>query len=129
MTYVATANQLTHVLQTFYRRVAGKVTLVTGGSVSTAIDTKLADELEDGNADDIYNGGTLIVVEDAAGTAVAPEGEFTRITDYVASTTTMTLSPALTAALATDDRVLIVGPEFPLYDMIEVVHAALKDLA
>lgn len=127
MAYSATAYQLTHVLQNLYRRLGGKVTLATGGSTSTAIDTKLADELEDGNQDDIYNGGTLIVIEDAGGANAAPEGELSRITDYVASTTTLTLSPAVTA-IASGDRILIAGPEFPLYDMIEVVNDALRDI-
>ena len=44
MTYSATQLQLTHVLQRFYRRVGGKVTLATGGTTTTVIDTKLVDE-------------------------------------------------------------------------------------
>lgn len=128
MAYSATQLQLTQVLQTLFRRLGGKVTLATGGSTTTAIDTKLADELAEGNEDDIYNGGTLIVIEDAGGAAAAPEGEFSRITDYVASTTTITVSPALTTAPASGDRILIAPPEFPLYDMTEIVNDALKDL-
>lgn len=128
MAYSATQLQLTQVLQTLFRRLGGKVTLATGGSTTTAIDTKLADELAEGNEDDIYNGGTLIVIEDAGGAAAAPEGEFSRITDYVASTTTITVSPALTTAIASGDRILIAPPEFPLYDMTEIVNDALKDL-
>lgn len=128
MAYSATQLQLTHVLQQLYRRLGGKVTLATGGSTTTVVDTKLADELADSNEDDIYNGGTVVVIEDAGGANAAPEGEFSRITDYVASTTTITFSPALTAAPASGDRVLIATPEFPLYDMIEVVNDALKNL-
>ena len=128
MTYSATQLQLTHVLQRFYRRVGGKVTLATGGTTTTVIDTKLADELGDGNEDDIYNGGTVIVIEDAGGANAAPEGEFSRITDYEASTTTATFSPALTVAPAAGDRVLIAAPDFPLYDVIEIVNDALKNL-
>ena len=59
---------------------------------------------------------------------VAPEGEFSRITDYVGDTQTLTISPALTTAIASGDRILIVPSDFPLYDMIEVVNDALKDL-
>lgn len=128
MTYSATQLQLTHVLQQLYRRLNGKVTLATGGSVSTIVDTKLADELADGNEDDIYNGGTAIVIEDAGGSNAAPEGEFSRITDYVASTTTITVSPSFTAAPGSGDRVLIAPSEFPMYDMIEIVNDALKNL-
>ena len=129
MAYSATQLQLTHVLQQLYRRLGGKVTLATGGSTTTVIDTKLADELADGNEDDIFNGGTLIVIEDAGGAAGAPEGEFSRVTDYVASTTTLTFSPAVTTAPASGDRVLLVPPDFPLYDMIEQVNDALKYLS
>jgi len=128
VSYNATQLQLTHVLQQLYRRLGGKVTLATGGTTTTIIDTKLADELGEGNEDDIYNGGTAIVIEDAGGANAAPEGEFSRITDYTASSQTVTVSPALTAAPAAGDRVLIVPPDFPLYDMIEVVNDALKNI-
>jgi hypothetical protein len=129
MAYSATDYQLTRVLQNFYARVGGKVTLATGGSTTTAIDTKLSAELESENIDDIFNGGTLVVIEDAGGAAAAPEGEFSRITDYVASTTTLTFSPALTATVASGDRILIAPPDFPVYDMIEVIGRALRDLS
>src|SRR5688572_17715489 len=125
MTYSATANQLTHVLQQLFRRIGGKVTLATSGSTTTAVDTKLADELADGNEDDLFNGGTLLVLEDAGGLSAAPEGEFSRITDYVAGSQTLTFSPAMTAAPASGDRIIIVPPDFPLYDMIEIVNDAL----
>lgn len=126
MAYNPTQLQLTHILQQLFRRLGGKVTLATGGSTTTLIDTKLADELADGNEDDVYNGGTVVVITDAGGANAAPEGEFSRVTDYVASTTTLTFSPALTAAPASGDTVMIVPPDFPLYDMIEIVNDALK---
>lgn len=128
MAYSPTQLQLTHVLQQLYRRLGGKVVLATGGSTTTAVDTKLADELADGNEDDIYNGGTIVVIEDAGGASASPEGQFSRITDYVASTTTITFSPAMTAAIASGDRIMIAPQEFPLYDMSEVVNDALKNL-
>jgi len=128
MAYSNTQLQLTHVLQTLYRRLGGKVTTATGGSTTTAIDTKLEAELEEGNTDDIFNGGTLIVLEDAGLAFAAPEGEFSRITDYDAATTTITFSPALTTAPASGDKIVIALPDFPLYDMIEVVNDALRDL-
>lgn len=128
MAYSATQLQLTHVLQQLLRRLGGKVTTATGGSTTTFIDTKLEAELEGGNEDDIFNGGTVLVVEDAGGVFAAPEGEFSRITDYVASTQTGTFSPAITAAIASGDKIIIAPPDFPLFDMIEVVNDALKDL-
>lgn len=128
MSYSPTQLQLTHVLQQLLRRLGGKVTTATGGSTTTFIDTKLESELEGGNEDDIFNGGTVIVIEDAGGAFGAPEGELSRITDYVASTQTGTFSPALTTAIASGDKILISPPDFPLFDMIEVVNDALKDL-
>jgi len=126
VTYSATQLQLTHVLQQLYRRLGGKVTLATGGSTTTVVDTKLADELADSNEDDIFNGGSVIVIEDAGGASAAPEGEFSRVTDYVASSTTLTFSPAMTTAPASGDHVILIPPDFPLYDMIEMVNDALK---
>lgn len=128
MTYNATQLQLTHVLQRLYRRVGGKVLFATGGSTSTVIDTKLIDDLAESNEDDIYNGGTIIVIDDAGGANAAPEGEFSRITDYDAINATATFSPVLTTAIASGDRVIIAPVDFPLYDMIEVVNDALKSL-
>ena len=129
MAYSATQLQLTQVLQQLFRRLGGKVTLATGGSTTTVIDTKLTDELADGNEDDIYNGGSVIVITDAGGSNAAPEGEFSRVTDYVASSTTLTFSPAMTTAPASGDTVMIIPPDFPLYDMIELVNDALKYLS
>jgi hypothetical protein len=128
MSYSSTSLQLTHVLQQIYRRLGAVVTTLTDGSTSLAIDTKLADTLGEGNVDDFVNGGTLIVVEDGGGAGAAPEGEFTRITDYDSTTTAMTLSPALSASLTTDDKAMYIGADFPLYDVIEVVNDALKYL-
>lgn len=132
MTYSATQLQLTQVLQQLYRRIGGKTTLltgVTGGSeTTTAIDTKLARDLGNSNRDDYFNGGAFIVIEDAGGSNAAPEGEFTLISDYVATTTLLTLSPALSSGLASGDRVLICTPDFPLYDVIEQVNDALRTL-
>jgi hypothetical protein len=128
MAYDPNKLQLTHVLQQFYRRIGGVVTLATDGSQTIAVDTKLAEQLGEGNVDDFLNGGTLIVIEDAGGSAAAPEGEFSFITDYDSSTTTITVDPALTAAIGEGDRILFVGADFPLYDMVEVVNDALKYL-
>lgn len=128
MTYSPTQLQLTHVLQTLYRRVGGRVLLATGGSVTTVIDTKLIDDLAENNEDDLFNGGTVVVIRDAAGANAAPEGEFSRITDYEASTGTITFSPAVTVAIASGDRVIIAPADFPLYDVVEVVNEALQNL-
>ncbi len=128
MAYSPNLLQLTHVLQQLYRRLGGKVTKATGGTNATVIDTKLTDELADGNQDDLFNGGTLLVVKDAAGLAAAPEGEISRVVDYAADTQTLSLSPALSAGVDAGDTIIIAPPDFPLYDMVEVVNDALRYL-
>lgn len=127
MAYSATQLQLTHVLQELYRSLGAKTLVATGGSTTTTVDSKLADELADGNEDDIYNGGTLIVIQDAGGLNAAPEGEFARVSDYDAASTTIT-HDTLTAGVASGDRVMVAPIDYPLYDMVEVVNDALRDL-
>lgn len=113
---------LTNLLQDVYRRLGQtNTTILTGGSTSTAIDTKLADEYQD----DDLKGGALFVIYDSAGAGAAPEGEFTPITAYDEGTTTMTLSPALTAALASGDRIMFTRSVWPVYEMLELVNTAL----
>jgi hypothetical protein len=124
MAYSANDLQLTHLLQKAYRRLkVAKTSVATGGSTSTIVDTKLVDYLGDGNEDDVLNGGTAIIVKDAAGAGAAPEGEFSRISDYDDAGTITTST--LTAAPATGDTYMYISPDFPLFDMIEVVNDAL----
>jgi hypothetical protein len=111
-----------------YRRLGSPVSLATGGSTSTVVDTQLAVALGEGNEDDIYNGGSVIIIKDSAGAAAAPEGEFSRITDYVATTTTITVSPLVSTAVAAGDTYLVAAPDYPLYDMIELMNDALDAL-
>ena len=129
MTYSTTQLQLTHLLQRVYRKLGGTfLTTATSGSTTTAADTKLVDVLGDGNADDAYNGGTLIVVRDAGGAGAAPEGEFSRISDYTASTFLFTLNSTLTAAIGAGDTFLFALQDYPLTTMIEIVNDALSYL-
>lgn len=67
----------------------------TGGSTTTVVDSKLSRF-----ADDYFNG--LQVYIKAAGGA-APAGETAWVTDFVSSTGTLTISPALTAAVESGD--------------------------
>lgn len=124
MTYSPSSLQLTHVLQEIYRRLGAVVSTLTDGSDVLAVDAKLTDVLGEGNVDDFVNNGTLIVVKTTDG--AAPIGEFTVITDYDSSANAFTLSPALTAPLEAGDKVLYIGADFPLNDVIEVVNDALK---
>jgi len=124
MAYSATDFQLTHLLQKAYRRLkVARTSTATGGSTTTIVDTKLVDDLGDSNEDDILNRGTAIIVRDAGGAGAAPEGEFSRITDYD-DAGTITVS-TLTAAVASGDTYMNMSPDFPLLDMIEIVNDAL----
>jgi hypothetical protein len=62
------------------------------GTTTTIVDSTLI------GADDNHN-GKWVVFSDADGTA----GQVTRVSDYVSSTTTLTLSPAVAASSATSD--------------------------
>jgi hypothetical protein len=127
MAYSATDLQLTHLLQKTYRRLkVARTSTATGGSTTTIVDTKLPDYLGDSHENDILNGGTAIIVKDSAGAAAAPEGEFSRITDFAATSSDGTITTStLTAAVASGDTYMYISPDFPLLDMIEIVNDAL----
>jgi len=64
----------------------------SNGSTTTVVDNTLV------GGDDNHN-GKWVIFNDADGTS----GQTTRVSDYVASTTTMTVSPAVAASSATSD--------------------------
>jgi hypothetical protein len=114
---------VTQVLQSAWRRLGQlNITKATGGSTTTAVDTKLAGKA----TNDQYKDGTLVVIRDAAGAGAAPEGEFNRISAYSNATTTLTVDTAFTAAVASGDTVGYTGPDFPLAMMIELLNDTLK---
>ncbi len=130
MAYSATDFQLTHLLQRVYRRLkVARTSTATGGSTTTIVDTKLPDYLGDSHENDILNGGTAIIIKDSAGAGAAPEGEFSRISDYAATSSDGTITTStLTAAVASGDTYMYVSPDFPLFDMIEIVNDSLAYL-
>lgn len=101
---------------------------VTGGSVSTVENTDwaLGEEPQYEDDDPSLMFGTVIVVEDALGTGVAPEGEFAMITDYDSSANLITMNPI--NAVSNGDRVGVVQPLFPLQDMIQLANIALRKI-
>lgn len=101
-----------------------EISTATGGSVSTIIDTKLGDKYGDG---DIV-GSTIFIIRDAGGNNAAPQGEVSRISDYVQSTNTITISPSLTAAVASGDTYGIAKPIVEIDTMIELANMALQGL-
>lgn len=81
-----------------------------GSGATTLIDAVLLGTTLDkvGRTDDEYNGGTAFITYDAAGASAAPENETARITDYAATTGTLTLATSdLSAAAATGDHFTI----------------------
>lgn len=115
---------LSKVMTRAWREIGHSVAiLATGGSTSTIIDT-----LSRYTSDDALVGGTAIVTRDAGGANAAPEGEFSRITDYVASTTTFTISPAVSTAIASGDSVDLVRGSIPYTQMMQAVNDGLTNL-
>jgi len=113
-------------LQRAYRELGQlNISVATGGSTTTVVDTKLTDT---GGEDDAWKDGILIVTRDAAGASAAPEGEFNRISAYVDSSGTFTVDTAFTAAVASGDRYAYSSPLFPFYQMIEFINDGLTDL-
>ena len=76
-----------------YRRLTA-----SGGSTTTIVD---ADGLYE--ADDFWIGHYAYILTDAGGAGAAPQGEERPVTDYDQSTTTLTVAPAFTAAVANGD--------------------------
>lgn len=70
----------------------------SGGSTTTIVDS---DGLYE--PDDYWVGHYATIVTDAGGESAAPEGEERPVTDYVQSTTTLTVGPAFSAAVADGD--------------------------
>jgi hypothetical protein len=97
--------------------------LATGGSTTTIVDAN-----SQYTSDDSLVGGTALVVRDAGGANAAPEGEFQRISDYVASTTTFTVGTAFTVAPAAGDSILLATPRIRLPQMRQAVNDGLANL-
>lgn len=104
--------------------------IATGGSVTTLIDTNDLTQV-----DDYWNGASLWVLRDSAEAAAAPEGEFAIVSDFVASTDTLSLrnvaagtGDALTAAAAAGDRYALGKKRYPLHTLISKVNQALIEM-
>lgn len=98
----------------------------TGGSATTVVDTTLLGVVE-GKDDDQYNGGTAFIITDAAGLGAAPENETARITDYTASTSTVTVQSAdFSVAPAEGDTYGVCA--IPRGHLFSAINAALQDL-
>jgi hypothetical protein len=96
----------------------------TGGSTTTIVDTKLTIL---GWNDDDFNGGTAFIIRDAGGAGAAPENESRFITDYVASTGTVTVD-AFSAAVAAGDWYGVTLNRYPRGAMVSKINEALREL-
>jgi hypothetical protein len=97
----------------------------TGGSTTTIGDTTLS-RFED----DYFNKvdkGTAWITWDAGGTGVAPQGEYTQITDFVSSTGVVT-TDAVSTAVAAGDKYALATDEFPIDQIIGSVNMAMQDM-
>jgi hypothetical protein len=95
----------------------------TGGSTTTLIDT-----VELTQADDFWNLGTVWVTYDAAGAGAAPQGEYSVISDFTASSDTVALRSTLTAAIAAGDRYAIGRPRYPLSLLTSRINEVLRQI-
>ena len=91
----------------------------TGGSTSTVVDSAALTE-----ANDFWNNHRVYIVEDAGGAGAAPEGEERQVTDHNQGTTTLTVSPAFTAAVATGDVYEILPARRD--DIVEAINQAIR---
>jgi hypothetical protein len=117
---------LSKIMQRTWRELGHLVDITaTGGSTTTVVDTTLSNRY---TSDDALIGGTAIVTYDAGGAAAAPEGEFQRISDYVASTQTFTVGTAFSTGVAAGDKVGLARPTIPHEQMRQAVNDGLANL-
>jgi hypothetical protein len=97
--------------------------VATGGSTTTIVDT-----VERTEASDFWNGGTAWITYDAAGAGAAPQGEYSFISDFDATTDTLTLRSTLTATVASSDRYAVAGLRYPLQLLTQKVNEVLRTI-
>jgi hypothetical protein len=93
-------------------------TASSNGTTATLIDSSMGTDYPN----DYWNDGTIWVP-----TRGAVAAQFKRITDYVASSYTLTFD-ALTTSITSGNSYRIANKEFPLYILIQKINAALRAL-
>lgn len=115
---------LTDLLQMTLRKLGVlQVSVATGGSGTTVTDTKFNEVFLDNE----FQGGTVFIVYDSAGSGGSPEGKFGYITSQDGSTFSLTFAD-MTDAVASGDTYAFADPVFPLYQMIELANDTVKEL-
>ena len=98
VTNVTTVNNLAAAAVTDVRSVNGTSYTIDTGGTTTLVDAALTE------ADDYWNGAVIIFTSGAAA------GQIRVVTDFVASTDTITYSPASATTVATDTYEFVTGP-------------------
>lgn len=123
---MTTTSEIMQLALTKMGRSAYVGTTATGGSVATFVDTKLGSTY---SAEDLLN-GSCIVTRDAGGASAPPEGQFGRITLYTPASWTGSITTLvggdLTAAIASNDTIMIVFPKYPLTEIIRSLNEVLQ---
>ena len=124
------SQMMQHVYRNLGKVAAGDEFLATSGSTTAIIeDTTLATREEPPPPDDNYGYGfTAFVVRDALGTSVAPENEFSKVTAYNSATYQWTISPVVSTAIGTGDKIMLANGDIPYQTMMELANMMLKDL-
>jgi len=97
--------------------------VATGGSTST-----LVDSVELTQDDDFWNGGTVWINYDAGGAGAAPQGEYSVVSDFTASSDTASLRSTLTAAIGAGDRYTIARKRYPLNVLVSKINEVLLSI-
>jgi len=95
----------------------------TGGSSVTIVDTNDRTEVID-----YWNGGTAIIYYDAGGAGAAPENEFSVISDFDATSDTITLRTTLTANAGAGDKYALIKKRYPLQIITQEINNALQKI-
>jgi hypothetical protein len=109
-------------LETARRLGIVKSSIATTGTSTTVVDT--VSRLEE---DDYWNEGTIWITEDAGGESAAPEGQYSKISDFDQTSATATIK-TLTAAVAANDAYAIGQPKYPLDLLISSVNTVLTGI-
>lgn len=99
----------------------GQLSIVqaTGGSATTIVDTNTKY-----TTDNALLGGTAVVITTTDG--LTPQGKFSRISAFNASSKTFTID-TVTDAIGSGDTIGLARPTIPMHQMIQAVNDALKD--
>ena len=125
MAYVSGQYHLTDLLQDVYESLGElKVSLATGGTTSTVVDSTRANE----DGDDDWKNGVLFITRDAGGADAAPQGEFQRISGSTGSSGTLTVDTVFSGAPAAGDTYSWALNFYPIRNMIELANAGLRKL-